>query len=80
MRCGGESGVRADLFEGVEWRKSSHSAPGGDCVEVAALSHDMIAARDSHDPQGPALICSTGEWEVFLSSVKSGVLVGLSQA
>ncbi|MGH7735076.1 MAG: DUF397 domain-containing protein [Gemmatimonadales bacterium] len=35
------------------WRKSSYSSANGACVEVA-LFQDVIAVRDSKDPDGPA--------------------------
>ena len=38
------------------WRKSSHSTAEGDnCVEVAGVS-DVVAVRDSKDPDGPVLL------------------------
>jgi len=36
----------------MEWRKSSFSGSGGDCVEVR---QDLAAVRDSKSPAGPAL-------------------------
>ena len=56
----------------IEWRKSSYSSSnGGQCVEVGTAPH-VVAVRDSKDPDGPALVFSEGEWDVFLGHVKDG--------
>ncbi|MEV7968484.1 DUF397 domain-containing protein [Sphaerisporangium sp. NPDC088356] len=68
----------------VQWRKSSFSGNnGGNCVEVAELSGrtdelghdfghaDVIAVRDSKDPDGPKLFFTPAEWDVFLDGVKA---------
>jgi hypothetical protein len=40
--------------DNLTWRKSSYSGSnGGDCVEIAVLSDDGRAVRDSKDPGGP---------------------------
>ena len=50
----------ADLT-GSNWRKSSYSSGnGGNCVEVAAGGPGVVAVRDSKDPDGPALVFSSG--------------------
>jgi hypothetical protein len=55
------------------WIKSSYSGSnGGNCVEVAELSHGHRGVRDSKNPTGPALIFTPGEWNAFISGVKSG--------
>ena len=55
------------------WRKSSYSGNnGGNCVEVAQDLPDVIAVRDSKDPNGPALVISTGAWRSFLTRAKAG--------
>jgi hypothetical protein len=56
----------------AEWRKSSASADVGQCVEVATNLPDVIAVRDSKNPQGPALIFTPGEWKAFLRGVHLG--------
>ncbi|MEV8638195.1 DUF397 domain-containing protein [Streptosporangium sp. NPDC051023] len=68
----------------VRWVKSSFSGDnGGECVEVAELKDvvdgpghkaghaDVIAVRDSKDPNGPKLFFTPAEWEAFLNSVKA---------
>ncbi|MBB4919164.1 hypothetical protein FHS44_006306 [Streptosporangium saharense] len=63
----------------ARWRKSSLSGNnGGDCVEVAELKGvakghaDLVAVRDSKDPEGPKLFFTPAEWDAFLSGVKAG--------
>ncbi|MBO2449610.1 DUF397 domain-containing protein [Actinomadura barringtoniae] len=56
------------------WHKSSRSGGDeGDCVEVGSASGRLVAARDSKDPEGPALCFEQGEWRSFFTSIKSGV-------
>lgn len=53
----------------AQWRKSSLSANGSDCVEIAFVD-DMIAVRDSKNPTGAVLTFTPGEWNAFLGGVK----------
>jgi len=48
----------------VEWRKSSFSGSGGDCIEVR---QDLAAIRDSKCPTGPVL---TVELTMLLKTVR----------
>lgn len=58
------------------WRKSSFSSNGhASCVEVADNLPNIIAVRDSKDPEGPKLIFSPSQWQAFVSSIRSGELV-----
>lgn len=54
------------------WRKSSHSNPSGNCVEIADLSGGTIAIRNSRHPAGPALICARSEFAAFLAGARDG--------
>jgi hypothetical protein len=66
------NGVRADRIEGVVWTKSRHSAPGGNCVEVAELPGGGVAVRNSRDPKGPALVYTRAELAAFVAGAKDG--------
>jgi hypothetical protein len=54
------------------WRKSRHSNPSGNCVEIAALPGGAIAIRNSRHPAGPALICPSAEFAAFLAGARDG--------
>ncbi|QUH00693.1 DUF397 domain-containing protein [Saccharopolyspora erythraea] len=58
------------MFEQVEWRKSSYSDNGADCVEVA-FAESRVAARDSKDPHGPVLVFDRDRWSAFLAALDS---------
>src|ERR1041384_1135186 len=56
----------------AKWRKSRHSNPSGNCVEMASLPGEQVAVRDSHRPDGPALLFTRAAWERFLRGVRDG--------
>jgi hypothetical protein len=57
-------------FSTAVWRKSSHSGSNG-CVEVARVG-DLIAVRDSKDPEGGVLLFNAREWRAFVAGVRDG--------
>ena len=54
----------------AKWRKSRHSNPSGNCVEMARLPGEQVAVRDSHRPDGPALLFTGAAWERFLHGLR----------
>jgi hypothetical protein len=56
----------------AEWRKSSYSTNGGNCVDVAGNLPGIVAVRDSKDPDGPALVFTADEWRAFVSGARAG--------
>ncbi|MEU5567593.1 DUF397 domain-containing protein [Micromonospora musae] len=56
---------------GAQWRKSTRSGSnGGNCVEVADNLPDLVAVRDSKDPDGPVLTFSLTAWAAFIRTTK----------
>jgi hypothetical protein len=53
------------------WRKSSASADGGNCVEVAK-SEASVLVKDSADQLGTILEFSTNHWRKFVRRIKDG--------
>ncbi|MFD7661530.1 DUF397 domain-containing protein [Streptomyces sp. NPDC059788] len=54
------------------YRKSTHSDPDHECVEVATNHPHTIAIRDSKNPTGPILQLSLATWTAFRTAVTSG--------
>ena len=52
------------------WRRSSYCA-NNSCVEVAILDN-LVAVRDSKDPDGSILLFTQEEWTSFLNSARNG--------
>jgi hypothetical protein len=59
-------------LEGVTWRKSRHSNPSGNCVELAGLADGTVAIRNSRFPSGPALLCGPADFSAFLAAARDG--------
>lgn len=66
------NGMSASLLTDVTWKKSEHSNPNGECVEVAVLPDGEIAIRNSRYPSGPALVYTRAEIAAFLAGAKDG--------
>lgn len=62
-----DNGVPANSLTGVVWRKSHHSNPSGNCVEMALLPGGEVAVRNSRYPEGPALVYTGDEVRAFLA-------------
>lgn len=57
---------------GAEWRKSSHSGAGNDCVELV-VGRSGAAVRDSKNTESGHLAFADIEWAEFLGAVKGDV-------
>lgn len=53
-----------------DWRKSSHSGGGNDCVEIAMATAATVV-RDSKNPEGPRLRFGAVHWTAFLNRAKN---------
>jgi len=53
----------------LAWRKSSYSANGSACVEVAWPKPVRTAVRDSKNVTGPTLDFDTSTWRAFLRRI-----------
>jgi len=56
----------------VQWRKSSFSDNGGNCVELGEGIPSVAPVRDSKDPSGPALVFGVEAFASFVQAVKAG--------
>lgn len=54
-------------YDGI-FRKSTMSG-GGNCVEVAKYSNNIVKVRDSKDRNGATLVFTFEEWKAFLQGV-----------
>ncbi|GAA3721150.1 hypothetical protein HDA32_002003 [Spinactinospora alkalitolerans] len=57
-----------------EFHKSSYSANGQNCVEVAENVPGVAAVRDTKSRDRGHLPFAAGEWSAFLEAVKHGEL------
>jgi hypothetical protein len=65
---------RPDLSRAI-WRKSTRSSSSGqNCVEIATNLPDIVAIRDSKNPDGASLIVSRAAWTAFLTDIRNGPL------
>jgi hypothetical protein len=55
-----------------QWRKSSYSGTGANCVEICTSEPDMVAVRDSKKVPGPELAISNQAWSAFTEAIKHG--------
>jgi Domain of unknown function (DUF397) len=55
----------------TQWRKSSYSGSGNNCVEVAATPAAW-AVRDSKNPAAGHLTFGPAIWAAFISDIKNG--------
>ena len=63
--------LSASERESLSWLRARSSTANGHCVEISSASGN-IAIRDSKDPDGPILVCTTSEFRVFLDAARNG--------
>jgi hypothetical protein len=56
---------------GAQWRKSSRSGAGNDCVELV-VARIGAAVRDSKRPEAGHLTFEGTGWNAFMGTVKAG--------
>jgi len=56
------------------WHRSSHRESDDRGIEVAVLSPHLVAARDSRNPQQPALCLTPASWLSLVEDIKFGAL------
>lgn len=62
--------VRASDIRHARWRTSTR-CDANSCVEVAVLA-EIVAIRNSADPDGPVLMFSRDAWRGLLSCIREG--------
>ena len=55
----------------LDWRKSRRSMNAGNCTEVARAA-EIVAVRDSKDPDGLVLRYPVISWRSFLAAARMG--------
>jgi hypothetical protein len=60
--------VTVDL-NGAQWRKSSRSGAGNDCVELVVAGVGA-AVRDSKNPEAGHIAFANAGWDAFMGVVK----------
>jgi hypothetical protein len=66
--------VANDNLSEAKWFKSTRSATGAKCVEVAWLDSGRVGVRDSKNPTGPALVFTPAEWDAFTTTMTTSDL------
>lgn len=54
------------------WHKSFYSTFEGNCVEFTDTGNGGHAVRDSKNPTGPVLTCSSAQWVAFTVAISRG--------
>lgn len=67
------NGMLADELGADGWVKPWSGPNGGSCVETKKVDGEHIAVRQSADPSGPALICTTEAMAGFVEGAKNGL-------
>lgn len=54
-----------------EWRRSSHSGGGNNCVEAAQIGA-AVAVRDSKNSEGRPVTLPSSAWRALIGQMKDG--------
>jgi hypothetical protein len=65
--------AQPNRYSTLAWHKSSVSADGGNCVEVASLK-SYVLVRNSRDRSGAVLELTSAQWGGLLRRIKAGEL------
>jgi hypothetical protein len=69
--------IESTSLRDADWRTSSYSTSGNQCVEVALLPGEQVAVRDSVDRDGGTHVLSHRAWAAFTATIRSGELGSL---
>ncbi|MES9536337.1 MULTISPECIES: DUF397 domain-containing protein [unclassified Actinomadura] len=64
---------RSNRGAALNWRKSSASTGGQECVEVAAAGQAVLV-RDSRDISAGFLALAPAQWKALLAAIRDGGL------
>jgi len=60
------------VSQDLNWKKSTYSDGGRQCIEVATNVSDLAPVRDSKDPNGPVLLFSRAALADFAHAAANG--------
>jgi hypothetical protein len=60
----------------TNWRKSSRSDGGDNCVEVAFGLDGIVGVRHSKHPDEPVIVFTRSEWVAFIGGIRDGEFDG----
>lgn len=63
-----DDGVTSGRDQAPRWRKSHHSNPSGNCVEIATVAAGRIGVRTSRCPSGGILVFTQARFRALLAA------------
>ncbi|MGS2587973.1 DUF397 domain-containing protein [Streptomyces hebeiensis] len=67
------NGMPAEGLGADGWEKPWSGPNGGSCVEAKRMGGGLVGIRQSTDPSGPTLICTTAAMADFITGAKAGL-------